>query len=54
MECYAKRCGTSAGDEVLQLIASIVFMYLVVGAAGYWSMRKRAELKQNENQRSEA
>ena len=37
-----------------QLIASILLMYLVVGAAGYWGMRKRAEQKQNENHRSEA
>ena len=26
-----------------QLIASVALMYLVVGAAGYWGMRKRRE-----------
>lgn len=28
---------------MLQLIASIVLMYLVVGGGGYWALRKRAE-----------
>ena len=33
-----------------QLIASIVLMYLVVGAAGYWGMRKRRELAERPDQ----
>jgi hypothetical protein len=39
---------------MVELVASIILMYLVVGAAGYWGMRKRAEQKKNEQQRSEA
>ena len=33
---------------MIQLIASIALMYLVVGGAAYWSLKKRQELQQLE------
>ena len=33
---------------MIQLIAAIAFMYMVVGTAGYWAVKKQRMLKQLE------
>lgn len=33
---------------MMQLIASIALMYLVVGGAAYWALKKRQELRELE------